>query len=222
MKNFRATILSLLIVFFHTLTGNTQQMNKDSISTHFTKGQWLTGMTGGISSAINSNKNDTTKGFSNKYSFDISTSKFFKDRWSVGMVFKINQSNTKNLVVTGESESLFVGPVVSHFLSQSNQGSVFVSISPGYARFREQTGINQNGSISQNLVDGQGIGGLFNLGYAHVIKERIVFNIGMSVTSILIDANIESSDGSKIKDTLNVSDISLSFGFNILLDKFFF
>ena len=217
-----ATLLLAILLLAATVT-YAQEVEEDSVVTPFRKGRWLTGLSGSISSS-GTTELDTAGGndFNNAFGLEISTGKFFKDRWLVGVIFQAERSSSQQFLVR-ESESLFVGPVLSYYFSKSEHGSIFFTISPGYVRFREETRIDQSGTITQELVDGQGIGSLYSVGYSYVIHDRVALDFGFNVTSFWIDADRESQpSGERGGENFNLNNISFSFGFNVLLDSFSF
>ncbi len=126
-------ILTLITVLFATLlsslTAFAQEVSEDSLTTPFREGRWLTGLSGGISSGSTSFDTASTNAFTNQYSFDFTTGKFFKDRWLLGGVFKMQRENSRQFVDL-ESESLLLAPMLSYYLSNNKQGSIFFLIAP--------------------------------------------------------------------------------------------
>ena len=194
-----------------------QSSTQDEVTTPFRKGRWLTGLSGSISST--STRLDTVQGtnFANQYALELSTGRFFKDRWLAGLTFRAERNSSEEFVVR-DSESLFIGPLISHYFSDSKLGSVFILFSPGFTRFRDKTAIEQNGVVTQELIKGQGFGMLLNLGYSYVVHDRIAFDLGLSVSSNWINGRRESEPtGENRKENFRVGGIAFSFGFNVLL-----
>ena len=199
-----------------------QEASTDSLQTPFRKGRWLTGLSGSITSGSTSFDRLGKKTFTNQYGLEFVTGKFVKDRWLIGALFNAKRTNTED-VVKKEAESLFVGPSLTHFFMKERIGSVFLGLSVGYVRFVESTTELQNGGPVEDIVSGQGGGFLLSLGYAYVIQDRITFNFSLASNSIWVDANRQGLPGVEpIKETIGLSELSFSFGFNVLLDNFFF
>ena len=62
---------------------------------------------------------------------------------------------------------------------------------------------------------------MINLGYSYVIFDRIAFDIGVSVASRWLNVERTQQPADIVfSDDINLRDISFSFGFRVLLDKF--
>ena len=221
MKITVRVLVTILVTFVLTSTSYGQQ-EADSVSSPFLKGKWLTGLAGSISSS--SSKLDTisaTRAFTNQYAFNFSTGKFFKDRWLLGIALRMQRDNSRQFVDL-ESESLLFAPLISRYISGSSQGSIFIMVAPGYARFREKTVVVLNGSTTQEILKGDGLGLLTQLGYSFVLGELVVFDLGLGVNASWIKADRESQPDLIEKLKINRGDLIFSFGFNVILDEFFF
>ena len=199
-----------------------QEALEDSINTPFRKGRWLTGLSGGISSSSTKLDTASQRAFGNQYAFDFSAGKFFKDRWLLGGIFRMQRDNSRQFVEL-ESESLLLAPVISYYLTDSKQGSIFFSLAPGYARFREKTVLLVAGTPSQEVLEGGGFGLLAQLGYSYVVADRVVFDLGLGLNSTWVNANRKTDNGGAPADAdIHVGTVIFSFGFNVILDEFFF
>ena len=214
-----ASLLSLLV--FSDAMASDQQ---DSVNnpTPFRKGRWLTGLSGSISSG-SSSLSPTASGVSrNQYAMDFATGRFVKDRFLVGMIFQVSRTNSEEFIKR-TAETLFLGPSASYYLSDSEQGSLFVTGSVGFAKFRDETELQQNGTLTRVEIDGNGLGSILRFGYAFVIHDRISFDLGLNLTTYWLSADRLSQPGNTTtKENFRVGDLSFSFGFNVLLDDFFF
>jgi hypothetical protein len=221
-KRYAKMGVSVWLLIFVTFASVAQETETDSIQTPFRKGRWLTGLDGSISST--STKIDTTqlRAFGNQYAFDFSTGKFFKDRWLLGGVVRMQRESSRQFVDL-ESEQLLVAPILSYYLSANSQGSVFFSIAPGYARFREKTVFLVAGTPSQEILTGGGFGLFAQLGYSYVLGDRVVFDLGLALNNTWVSATREIDGGrSTNKADIHVGTVLFSFGFNVILDEFFF
>lgn len=133
------------------------------------------------------------------------------------------QRDNSRRFVELESEILLAAPLLSYYLSDNELGSIFFSIAPGYTRFREKTVVVLTGTPTQEELKGGGFGLLMQLGYSYVMHDRIVFDLGIGLNSIWVNANRELESGqSKDKVSIRSGNLLFSFGFNVLLDEFFF
>lgn len=199
-----------------------QDFNEDSLTTPFREGRWLTGLSGGITSGSTSFDTASTRAFTNQYSFDFATGKFFKDRWLLGGIFKMQRENSRQFVDL-ESESLLVAPLLSYYLSNNKQGSIFFLIAPGYARFREKTVVLVAGTPSEETLKGGGFGLFVQAGYSYVLHDRIAFDLGLGLNSTWANAKRELEPGrANNKVNIHTGNLLFSFGFNVILDEFFF
>ncbi|GJM29766.1 MAG: hypothetical protein DHS20C17_24010 [Cyclobacteriaceae bacterium] len=222
LKKQQVVLLIILGTFVLVLPFYGQQVQSDSITTSFRKGRWLTGLSGSISSGSATLDTVSNRTFTNQYSFDFSTGKFFKNRWLLGGIFKMQRDNSRRFVEL-ESEILLAAPLLSYYLSDNELGSIFFSIAPGYTRFREKTVVVLTGTPTQEELKGGGFGLLMQLGYSYVMHDRIVFDLGIGLNSIWVNANRELESGqSKDKVSIRSGNLLFSFGFNVLLDEFFF
>ena len=196
------------------------QTPSDSLSTPFRKGRWLTGISGTFSSSTNKLRSTDDRSTSNQFGLNINGGSFFKDRWLVGGLIQIDGTEFEgNADIT--SETFFIGPAVSHYLSPSSQGSLFVLFAPGYARYRDSLNFENAMTIVDQTSSGSGFALNFGLGYSYVIIDRIAFDIGFSVNQAWFSINIEDEGmGTETSDKISISNIAFSFGFKILLEKF--
>ncbi|MFL0352014.1 hypothetical protein [Xanthomarina sp. GH4-25] len=202
-----------------------QETVKDTIKTAsetpFRKGRWLTGLTGFIGSGSTENTITHNKSISNRYRIEINTGKFVRDRINIGLSANMERSNfeEKN-VAESTSETFFIGPKGTYYASNSEIGSIFFSLSPGYALYRDQVGAIIENVYTENTNKGGGFGFLFTFGFAYVIHDRVSFDLGLNYNVYWLDLNQENSINDKTDNvSFEVSNLSFSFGFKILLDS---
>jgi hypothetical protein len=195
---------------------------KDSLLTPFRKGRWLSGLNGSFSSFTLKVQSTENLVSTNAYGLGIFTGTFFKDRWFAGLSI-FAESATGRGLIDRESESLLVGPLASYYFLKEPYGSLYLSVLPGYLRIRESGSFELEDQIVQETSEGPGFAARIRLGFAYVISDRIVLDVGVGSTFAWLDTEFTSS----IRDnSLNESIFSnttfFSFGFNVLLDEFFF
>ncbi len=220
---------SVLIIFLITsITVFSQDIsedsniNEDSITTPFRKGRWLSGLSGSISSGSTKIDTSSTKAFTNQYSFDFATGKFFKDRWLLGGIFQMHRDNSRQFVDL-ESETVLIAPQLSYYLSDNPHGSVFLSLALGYASFREKTVVLINGMPSQETLKGDGFGLIAQFGYSYVLHDRIAFDLGLTLNEIWGNAERELDGGlTNTKLAISTGNLLFTFGFKVILGEFFF
>ena len=196
--------------------------DSSSVVTPFRKGRWLTGLSGSISSGSNSLDSIGSGIDRNQYNIELGTGNFVRDRLLIGGIISLSRSNSDEIFFE-TSELLFIGPVITWYLSNEDHGSLFLSATGGYAKFREESGYNLNGSPFAILIDGNGGGGQFSFGYSHVLHDRVSFDLKLGYALYWIGANVlEQPANISRRKNFTVGDLSFSFGFNVLLDKFFF
>ncbi len=141
----------------------------DSTLTPFRKGRWLTSLSGSISSTSNELKSTKNKTISNEFGINLSTGKFFKERWLLGLTFQANKQEAKgNLNNTGEI--LYIGPQIARYFSKTKDGSLFLNVSPGFVLYRRLASINEIPDF-RDESDGSGFGTLGSLEYSYVIRD---------------------------------------------------
>jgi len=212
--------LSVLLCSLVSFNGYTQ--TKDSTMTAFKKGKWLTGLSGTISSNTSQEKNSNTKQVSNSYGINIETGKFIENRWLIGGKFNANRSSVGGNF-DSTTETLYIGPYSNYYFTDNQTGSLFASLSVGYVRYRDKTQITQLEEVTQISGEGGGLGSIIGLGYSYTINSSIAFDLGLNMNLFWVDLTQESlTTQNPINTSISVSDLSFSFGFNILLDDFFF
>ncbi len=200
----------------------TAQVMVDSLDTPFRKGRWLTGLSGSISSNTNKVSAVDEKTITNEFGLNLSTGKFIKDRWLLGGKINADRASSAGSV-DRTTESLFVGPFVSYYLSSNSRGSLFTSLSTGYVRYREETKLNTLQVTNELSSEGGGFGALVGLGYSYVIHDKIAFDIGFNLNLFWIGVDQEELPSGMISSqNIAISNIAFTFGFNVILDDFFF
>lgn len=214
----RCTILIMLLVF-STLSFAQDSIATDSAMTPFRKGRWLTGLTGSINSNRNESGGNNEVTTSNEYALNIVGGNFFKDRWLVGGIIQADRSDSEGITEI-TNETIFIGPLISHYFSNASRGSLYVSLAPGYTRYRDEIRLIGGGIESRELSEGSGFGFLLNLGYSYVVFDRIAFDIGFGVNQFWIDVDRELfPDNTITTDDIKIRNVSLSFGFRVILDQ---
>ncbi len=208
----------LLIITTLFLSYNVTSQNVDTLETAFRKGRWLTGLSGTISSTTTEVKTADFKSTSNNYGINIETGKFIKDRFLLGGRFQANQSSTSGSVER-TTETFYIGPFSNYYLTNNKTGSLFATASLGYVRYKDETQLQ----LIQENGEGGGLGAILGLGYSYTINDFIAFDLGLNVNLFWVNIEQESLPSQTITNTSIASnDISFSFGFNIILDDFFF
>ena len=200
------------------------QSEKDTVdsNTPFRKGRWLTGLSGSISSGTNSLDTIGSGMTRNQYAVDFRTGKFLKDRLLLGGLVLLSRSSTEEFTKR-TLETLYIGPLLTWYLTDGDKGSLFLSGSGGYVNFRDESGLLQSGILNQILIDGNGAGILLRFGYSYVLHDRVAFDLSLNFTNYWLSADvIEQPANRRTKENFTVSDLSFSFGFSVLLDRFFF
>ncbi len=194
----------------------------DSLSTPFRKGRWLSGLNGSFSSFTLRIQSDEEPVTSNAYGLQIFTGLFFKDRWFAGLsVFA--ESSTGQGLVSRESESLLIGPLATYYFLEEPYGSLYLSLLPGYLRVRESGSVEFNDQVIRETSEGPGFATRISLGFAYAISDSIVLDVGVGSTFAWLDAEFSSSiSGDTRSESIFSNSTFFSFGFNVLLDEFFF
>jgi hypothetical protein len=199
-----------------------QETDNDTVSTPFRKGRWLSGLNGSFSSSTLKLDSSEELFSMNSYGLEIFTGFFIKDRWFLGFNLIAANGNAAGLIER-ESESMLIGPSVSHYFLKEPYGSLYLSVLPGYIRIREQSSVSNQDVDSIQLAKGPGFSTRIRLGYSYVIAQRIVLDVGVGTNLSWVDATYRSDlDGIERKESIFANTTFFSFGFNVLLDEFFF
>ena len=192
----------------------------DSSVTPFRKGRCLTYLSGNISTTTQELKSANSKTISNEYGINLSSGKFFKERWLVGVTFQAQKQESKGELKI-VSESFYIGPQFARYFSKTKDGSLFLNVSPGFILYRSLASINDIPDLRVE-EDGNGFGTLISLGYSYVIRDLISLNIGFNLGHYWIGTDSINPDGIPESDNITISDFSFTFGFGVILDDFFF
>ncbi len=213
-------ILSIFLLLSFSIQSQ-RNKSQDSLDTPFRKGRWLTGLSGSISTNTTKVKAEDTKTITNEFGLNFSTGKFIKDRWLLGGKLNADRASSAG-GIDRTTESFYVGPFVSYYLSPSNRGSLFTSLSSGYVRYLEETQVNTLPTPVEQQSEGSGFGTLVGLGYSYVIHDKIAFDIGFNLNLFWIGLDKEQASGPSSSQNIAVSNTAFTFGFNVILDDFFF
>ena len=158
----------------------------------------------------------------NSYGLDIFTGIFFSERWFAGLNVSAIQSGGKGLIER-ESESLVIGPSIRRYFLKEAYGSLYVSVLPGYIRIREESSIGVDEDIVRQVAEGPGFAIRTRLGYSYVISKRIVLDVGVGTSLAWLDLTYRNNREEITRSESVFSNATFfSFGFNVLLDEFFF
>ena len=217
----KTSISLILTLLFLGLSQGVIAQN-DSITTAFRKGRWLTGLSGNISSTTTQVDNVDFKSTSNNYGINIESGKFLKDRWLVGGLFQANKASA-NGTLEKTTETFYIGPFSNYYFMDGNTGSLFARFSLGYVRYKDETEFMSQNLITQSFSEGSGLGSILGVGYSYTMNDFIAFDLGIDVNLFWVSIEQESLPVQTITNTnISSNDISFSFGFNIILDDFFF
>jgi len=194
-----------------------QDTVKDSVTTPFRKGRWLSGLSGSISSGSTKNTSVDNKVVSNRYRIEASSGKFIIDRFNLGFNINLERENVESDEVR-TSEDFFIGPKGTYYFSKSKIGSLFFSFSPGFIIYRDETVFKQDLNLIQLINKGSGFGTLSTIGYSYVVYDLVAFDIGLNWSAYRINITQSTSIIENKNDTNFVlNDLSFSFGFKIFL-----
>ena len=225
INQFRIVRLSLLLFLLLSCSSTgliwaQDSIPNDSAQTPFRQGRWFTGLVGGISSTRADVKSEEDKNSSNEYSISISGGNFVKDRWLIGGIIQFDRTDADGLTDLN-TEILFIGPQAVRYLSDAERGSLFLGLSPGYTRYRNVIRFTDDFSQTEEISEGSGFGLVLSFGYSYVIFDRIAFDIGIAVVQRWLEVERTQMPGNVVfSDDINLRDISFSFGFKVLLDRF--
>ena len=120
----------LCVAFSGTLVYSQNTVPSDTVAsvlTPFRKGRWLTSLSGSISSSSYELKSTKDKTISNEFGINLSTGKFFKDRWFFGVTFQGEKQEARGDINT-VGESLYIGPQFARYFTNNKDGSLFFCV----------------------------------------------------------------------------------------------
>ena len=221
MKKIKRNIFIVAAIF---IICNISAQTTDSLETAFRKGRFYTGLSGSISSTTTDAGNLNSKTTSNNFGINIKSGKFFKNRLLIGGIFQANKISNSG-VFTKTTETFYIGPFSNYYFMDNKTGSLFASLSLGYVRYKDKTELNQpeTNLALQQFSEGGGLGSIVGLGYSYTINDFIAFDLGVNVNLFWVDIEQEQIPNQTITNTsISSNDVSFSFGFNVILDDFFF
>jgi hypothetical protein len=217
-----------LIVFLVLFAGSfvieiqAQDSINDSISTPFRKGRWLSGLNGSFSSSTLKIESTENLVSNNAYGLGIFTGTFIKERWFVGFNIFAESSSGRGLI-DRETETLLIGPNAAYYFLDETYGSLYLSVLPGYLRIRESNSFEFEDQVLRETFEGPGFALRMRLGFAYVVSNRIVLDVGVGSTLAWVETTFSSDiRGTTRNQSIFSNSTFFSFGFNVLLDEFFF
>lgn len=225
-KGARVSCFFFLLAFLMYLTPSeylqAQDTAIDSVTTPFQKGRWLSGLNGSLSSSTLKLQSADDLVSTSSFDLQIFTGTFIKDRWLVALNLIVGSSNSVGLIET-ESERMLIGPSVRYYFLKDPFGSLYMSVLPGYIRIREAGSYKDQESEIRQQADGPGFATRIRLGYSYVISRRIVLDVGVGTGLSWLKVDYEPGlDALQQKESIFANSTFFSFGFNVLLDEFFF
>jgi hypothetical protein len=116
-----------------------------------------------------------------------------------------------------------IGPSFRYYTSDSPIGSLYFQGTLVYVKFQENITINDLTNSFSRRVDGKGIGLIISFGYSYLVSDWVIFDIGLNYDTNWIDTDLESPTRSQMEsENFTLGGITYSFGFNILINEFFF
>ena len=194
----------------------------DSLETPFRKGRWFTGLSGSISSSTVSLDTSSDNSFTNRYGFSFDTKYFVRKRLALGVTLSASRENAEEFV-TQESELFLIGPSARYYVVDNIRGSLFFEGFLGYSKFFERTTIDDPNFSLDQREKGGGIGSFAALGFSYVVSDKIIFDLALRYNlNLLSTERINEVSATSTSENIRLADLSFGFGFNIILDEFFF
>ena len=194
----------------------------DSTTTPFKKGRWLSGLSGTFSSSALKLESQDVLFANSSYGLDIFTGIFFKERWFAGINVSAVQSGGKGLIER-ESETFIIGPSIRRYFLKEAYGSLYLSVFPGFIRIREESRVGIEEEVFEQIAEGPGFAIRTRLGYSYVLSPRIILDVGVGTSLAWLDLTYENDRQEILRNESVFSNTTFfSFGFNVMLDEFFF
>ena len=220
MKPCKTVLLSVLISLC-SLSPLLAQ-STDSLQTPFRKGRWFTGLSGSISSSTVSLDTGTDNTITNRYGFSFDTKYFVRKKLALGVTLSTSRENAEEFV-TQESELFLVGPSARYYVVDNIRGALFFEGFLGYSKFFERTTIKDPNFSFDQREKGGGIGAFTALGFSYVVSDKIIFDLALRYNlNLLRTERINEVSTTSTTENIRLADLSFGFGFNIILDEFFF
>jgi len=212
----------IVILFSLALSQSVISQENDTIKTVFRKGRWLTGLSGNISSTTTQVENADFRTTSNNYGINVESGKFIKNRFLLGGLFQANRTSSDGNI-DKTTETFYLGPYSNYYFMNSNAGSLFARLSLGYVRYKDKTEFMSKNMSVEEFSEGGGVGSIIGVGYSYTMNDFIAFDLGINVNLFWVSIEQETLPIQTITNTnISSNDFSFSFGFNIILDDFFF
>ncbi len=224
METFWIKIFFLLILYALPESTLGQDLEKDTTLLPYRKDQWIAGLSGNLQSLaldrFQSQISNTS--VSSLYDFQISSGKFIKDKFALGLVFSANRSETRRFTTT-INERFSIGPFFRYYLAKNPKGAMFLTGGLIYGQIVELNQISSQGIDLEIEIFGRGPGGLIGIGYSHFLTENIGLEVLLRYDYLRVEAeSFDRVNNTQEFDVLNVVQSYFGFGFLIVIPEFAF
>jgi len=214
--------ITLLFCLLTTWAGAQQLADSSEYEGPFTKGRYVTGLSGSIrSAALSDNLLSSNRRFLEGYQLGTNSGYFFRDRMALGLNFRVSRDVQESFSRI-ETETLQIGPWFRYYASREAKGSVYPEISLQYVNFSDNTR-SINNSIDERRLTSSGLGVELGVGFTYVISEHIGFDIGLNYFGGFLNGKSTTSGipGTQ-QESFYLGQLNFRFGFIAMVDEFFF
>jgi hypothetical protein len=215
-------LLSLLIVTVSSLCSAQETKDSTVYEGPFTKGRFVTGLSGSIrSAALSDNLLSSNRRFLEGYQLGTNSGYFFRERMALGINFRVSR-DVQESINRIESETLQIGPWFRYYTSKEAKGSVYPEISLQYVNFADNTRSIDN-SVNERRLISSGLGVELGVGFTYVISEHIGFDIGLNYFGGFLNGRSTTTGVSGTQqESFYLGQLNFRFGFIAMVDEFFF
>jgi len=208
-----------------SLTNTSADTGKDRVQLAFDKGRWFTGLLGSINSTSfnrKSQQSGTSKTFLSEYNFTIQSGVFIKDRWLLGALL-ITEKDNEGILILEESEQLSLGPFSRYYITENGFGGIYFQSVLAYSRYSSQSQSTGALVILSDKYQGSGFGLSIGAGYSFTPNRFVTLDLQLSYRFTKVyGERTDLLEELVFREDLSQGEIIFSFGFNIILNEFFF
>ncbi len=220
-------MIKKIVLFCAVFLSYELSAQNDSIySVPIHKGTFITNLSGRITSGSTdiTDQSSTSEIVNNDYIFGTKSGYFVADKWVVGGNLFLQREAQQSDILKTSSEKFFIGPWLRYYFSVHDNTSIYAQFSPLYVKTFSSTFINDATLVEVNMESvGGGFGVEMGVGFNYYLSDKVAFNIGVD----LIQSKYKGERKNYLLNTLNSETtketfLSVSFGFEIYLQQFFF
>lgn len=188
------------------------------------KGFWVSGLEGVMSSlnVSNGTTHSINQGF--KYTFTFNRGLFVKENLAFGLSFKLSKASRTYSKFYNNQEDVYLGPWMRYYFKFQNNWYVYPELGLSYGGFYSESISTIDNEVLVTKGNGPGVNP--GVGVVYFVNKNTVFTIRLNYQASIFSGQTDTLDdkGSVCIPMTNVlyGNSTLLFGFQLYIDEFFF